>query len=135
MLRLFQDSFIIGEATSSHFFRVTTSTQQLLFGSSYFFRAAAFFEELLFQKSHLFAAVIFFQNNYFFRVKLLSSSHFLRMGNPLGLLFFGTATFLAKDLFTIKISIEELLFRRGYFCTESIFSEEQHENRKTPVFQ
>ena len=31
MLPLFQDNFILGEATSSHFFRETTSIQQLLF--------------------------------------------------------------------------------------------------------
>ena len=43
MLPLFQDNFLLGEATSSHFFRVTTSTQQLLFWDSYFFRTAAFF--------------------------------------------------------------------------------------------
>ena len=54
MLRLFQNSFISGEVTYSHFFRVTTSTRQLLFRSSYFFRAAAFFELLLFQNCHFF---------------------------------------------------------------------------------
>ena len=40
---LFQDSFIFGETTSSYFFRVTTSIQQLLFRSSYFFRSPTFF--------------------------------------------------------------------------------------------
>ena len=43
MLPLFQDKFILGEATSSHFFRITASTQHLLFRDSYFFRTAAFF--------------------------------------------------------------------------------------------
>ena len=57
---VFKDSFIFGETTSSQFFRVTTSTQQLLFRSSYFVRTATFFEELLFQNSRIFAAVIFF---------------------------------------------------------------------------
>ena len=37
MLPLFHDNFILVEATSSHFFWVTTSTQQLLFRVSYFF--------------------------------------------------------------------------------------------------
>ena len=37
MLLLFHDNFILIEATSSHFFRVTTSTKQLLFRVSYFF--------------------------------------------------------------------------------------------------
>ena len=58
MLRLFEDSFHFGEATSSHFFRITISTQQLIFWSSYFFRAAAFLEELFSQNSHLFVAAI-----------------------------------------------------------------------------
>ena len=48
MLRRFQDSFIFGEATSSHFFRVS-STQKLLFGSSYFFRAATFLRSSFFR--------------------------------------------------------------------------------------
>ena len=78
MLRLFQDSLIFEEATSSQFFIVTTSTQQLLFQSSYFFRTA-FFEDLLFQNSHFFTAVISFQNNFFFRAKRLQSSNFLRI--------------------------------------------------------
>ena len=61
MLRLCQDSFIFGEATSSHFFRVTSLTQYLLFWSRYFFRASAFLEELSFQNTLL-------RNSYFFRV-------------------------------------------------------------------
>ena len=64
-LRLYQGSFVFGEASSSHFFRVTTSAQQLLFGSSYFFRAAVFLGELLFQNSRFFAAVIFFRKTSF----------------------------------------------------------------------
>ena len=50
-LRLFQENFILVKATSSHFFRVTTLTQQLLFRDSCFFP--------LFQNSHFFAGVIF----------------------------------------------------------------------------
>ena len=121
LLHTFSESLL---RHNSYFFGAAISSGQLLFLRSFFFRKATYLQQLF-----------FFQNNYFFRVKLLSSSHFLRMGNSLGSLLFGTATFLAKDLFTIKISIEELLFRSGYFCTESIFSEEQHENRKKPVFQ
>ena len=67
MLRLFQGSFIFGEA-SSHFIRVTTSTQRLLFRSSYFFRAAGFFKDLHFQNSHLFAEFIF-SEQFFFQSK------------------------------------------------------------------
>ena len=57
MLQLLQDNFIFGEASFSHFFRVTTWTQQLHFWTRYFFGAAAVF--LFFSEQPLFAAVIF----------------------------------------------------------------------------
>ena len=120
MLPLFQDNFILGEATSSHFFRVTTSTQQLLFRGSYFFVTAAFF--LLFQNSYFFAGA-----------KLPQSSHFLIIGSSLLQLLLGTV-FFSKELFTIKISTEELLFRSRYFCTASFISEELHFGEKR-IFQ
>ena len=72
MLRIFQNSFIFGEATYSHFFWVTNSTQQLLFQSSCFFWGAPFSEQSLFSKQ------LSFQNSYFSRAKLLPSRHFLR---------------------------------------------------------
>ena len=72
MLRIFQSSFIFGEATYSHFFWVTNSTQQLLFQSSCFFWGAPFSEQSLFSKQ------LSFQNSYFSRAKLLPSRHFLR---------------------------------------------------------
>ena len=72
MLRIFQNSFIFGEATYSHFFWVTNSTQQLLFRSSCFFWGAPFSEQSLFSKQ------LSFQNSYFSRAKLLPSRHFLR---------------------------------------------------------
>ena len=116
--RLFQDSFDFGEATSSHSFRVTTSTQQLLFRSSYFFRAAAFLKSSFFR-----VVTYFFQIRYFFRAKLLPSSHFLRIRSSLGQLLFGTSTFLVVDLFGIKISTKHIY---RYFGAASTFSEEQH---------
>ena len=70
-LWLFQNSFIFGEASSSHFFRATTSAQQLLFRSSYFFRTAAFFEELLFLEQS------FIRSSYFFRVAYFSENLYL----------------------------------------------------------
>ena len=72
MLRIFQNSFIFGEAAYSHFFWVTNSTQQLLFRSSCFFWGAPFSEQSLFSKQ------LSFQNSYFSRAKLLPSRHFLR---------------------------------------------------------
>ena len=86
MLQLFQDNFILVEATS-HFFRVTTSTQQLLFRGSYFFRTAAFFP---FFRTVTFSQELFFQKSFFFGAKILQSSHFLRIKSFLRqLLFFG----------------------------------------------
>ena len=101
MLRLFQGNFIFGEATSSHFFRVTTSTQQLLFRSSYFFRTAAFFSIF---RAVTFSQQLFFRNSFFFRAKLLQISQFLRIGSSLWQLLFGTAIFFLEELFRIKIS-------------------------------
>ena len=120
MLRLLQGNSIFGEATSLHFFRVTTSTQQLHFWSSYFFRAAAFFS---FFRTVTFSYQLFFQNSFFFRATILQSSHFLRIRSPLWQLLFGTAVF---SLFRIKISKKELLFQSRYFCTVSTFSEKLH---------
>ena len=105
MLRLFQDNFIFGEATSSQFFRVTTSTQQLHFRSSYFFQYSYFF--------------LLFQNSFFFRAKILQNSHFLRIRSSLWQSLSGTAIF---SLFRIKISKKELLFQSRYFCAVSTFS-------------
>ena len=115
---LFQNSFNLGEAISLHLFRVTFSKFQLIFWRSYFFRPAAFSEELLFI-TITYQQQVFFQNSYFFRLKFLSSSHFLRIGQ----LLLGTAIFLEEDLFKIKISRKILC---KYFCTTSTFSEKQH---------
>ena len=90
MLRVFQDNFTFGEATSSHFFRVTSSTQQLHFGSSYFFKAAAFFS---FFRTVTFSQQLSFQNSFFFRVKILQSSHSLRIRSSLWQLLFRRAIF------------------------------------------
>ena len=94
MLPLFQDNFILVEATSSRFFRVTTSTQQLLFRGSYFFRTAAVFS---FFRTVTFSQELFFQNSFFFGAKILQSSHFLRIGSSLRQLLFGTAIFFRKN--------------------------------------
>ena len=117
----FSGQLYFWRSSSSHVFRITISTQQLIFRSRYFFRAAAFFEELLFQYCYLFAAVNFSESN-FFRAKLLLSSHFLRIEDSLGQLLFGTGTFLAEDFFRINISTECHPFEAG--CTASTFSEE-----------
>ena len=88
MLPLFQDNLILGKATSSHFFRVTTATQQLLFSGSYFLRTAAVFS---FFRTVTFSQELLFQNSFFFGVKLLQSRHFLRTKSSLRQLLLGTA--------------------------------------------
>ena len=118
MQQLFQDSFIFGETSSSHFFRVTNSTQKLLFRCSY----ATFFEELPLSEQIPLQSSPFFQNSYFFREKHLPSSYFLRIGSSLGQVVFGAPTFLVEKLFRIKAFLEEVLLPTRYFCTT--FSEE-----------
>ena len=122
MLPLFQDNFIFGEATSSHFFRVTTSRQQLLFWDSYFFRTAAFFS---FFRTVTFSQGLFFQSSFFIGAKLLQSMHFLRIRGSLRQLLFETAIY-PEELFRIKISKKELIFLSRYFCIVSTFSEKLH---------
>ena len=58
----FRTAFFFGEAASSHFFKVTTSTHQLLFRSSYFF----------FQNSH------FFRSSYFSRIATFPEQNLYR---------------------------------------------------------
>ena len=114
-------------------------TQQLLFRSSYFFREARF------SVTNDFFATVIFSEWLFFRVKLLPSSHFLGIESSLGQLLFGIATFLAEELFTIKISTVDLLFRsrinffRSYNCVlirsyseKANFSEKQYS--ALPIF-
>ena len=101
-----------------------------LFQSDYFDTTVNFPEQLFLQRNRFFRIsfsrgvtylqhFLFFQSSYFFRVKLLASSHFLRIVQ----LLFETATFLAEDLLGIKISTK-LIYR--CYCTASTFSEGQH---------
>ena len=111
MLRLFKNTFIFGEATSSHFLRVTTSTQQLNFRSRYFFRAAAFFS---FFRTATFSQQLFFQNSFFFRANI----HFLRIRTSLSQLLFGTAVF---SPFSLKISKKNYFFKAGTSAQYQLF--------------
>ena len=110
----FWRSYFVTLFQGNYFGTTVTFSEQLLFG------------EALFSEQSLFSKQLFFQNSYFFRANLLASSHFLRIESSSGQLLFGTATFLAGELFRIKISTEELLFPSRYFCTASTFSEKLH---------
>ena len=122
----FQDSFVFGETSSSHFFRVATSTQQLLFRGSYFFRAANFFAQLLFQNSRFFAAVIFF------RIATFSERNFCRTASSCeqlvlqGSYFVGTAASLMKELVQNKdiyrtAFLKQVLLQNRYFFNKGTF--------------
>ena len=118
MLPLFQDNIILVEATSSHFFRVTTLTQQFLSRSSYFFRKAAFF--FLFQNSHFFAGVIFSEYLFFLEQKFYRAATSWEQEDLYGT-YFSERQFFLQELFRIKISKKELLSQSRYFCTASTF--------------
>ena len=131
MLLLFQDNVILVEATSSHFFRVTTSTQHLLFGGSYFFRTATvflFFSEELFRlkylkKGYFFKAGTSAQHQPFQESHILEKTGFSENQFPHYLFFqescpFRTTTFSKGATFYCRY-----LFRRATFLLHT-FSEE-----------
>ena len=70
--------------------------KQLVFGGSCFFRTAAVFP---FYKTVTFSQELFFQNSFFSGAKILQSSQFLRIGNSLRQLLFGTAFFFRRSYF------------------------------------
>ena len=123
--RLFQDSFIFGEASPSNFFRVTVSTQQSLFWSSYFFSVAAFlkgsvFERFISSNQLFFAAYLIFRSETSTKQSSLENRKFLRQFT------FRNSDHFLKELPRIKISPEELPCRSRYYYTESAFLEELH---------
>ena len=122
MLPLFQDNFILGEATSSHFFRVTTSTQQLLFRDSYFFRTAAFFP---FFRTVNFSQELFFQNSFFFGANLLQSRHVLRISVKKFFtdITFRNSYFIWRNCSGERYLKKQLIFQSRYFYTVLTFSE------------
>ena len=135
MLPLFQNNFVLVETTSSHFFRVTTSTQQLLFPGSYFFRTAPVFS---FFRTVTFWQELFFQNSFFFGAKILlfQSSHFLRKGSSLRQLHFGVAIFFRRNclgwrylrksyFFKAGTSAQHQPFQKSYILEKTDFLENQ----------
>ena len=123
---IYSDSFIFGKATSSHFFRIAffKVSQELLFLSSFSS------EQLPFQRSSFFRTVTFSQhisqNSYFFRVKLLSRNHTLRIGNSLVQLPFGTPSHrrhLHKSYFFEADSSaqHQLFFKKKRFWKKLLF--------------
>ena len=101
---------------------VTTFSGQLCFRRSYFFSLPQSNYFYITEESPLHSSY-FFQNSYCFSAKLISSSHFLRIGRSLEKFHFETATRLEEELFRIKMSTEKLLFQSRCFC-KTFFSEE-----------
>ena len=54
--------------------------------------------------------------------------------NKIGQLLFETAIFSAGELFTKKISIEELLFQSRYFCTASTVSGKLYDRKTNSLY-
>ena len=111
------------------FFRTALFPEKLLLQNSYFFGASTFFLTSSFFRTVNSLRQLFFQSSHFFRGK----KHHLKTGSSLvAKVLFGTAAFLAKELFRMKISTE--LIRNRYFCKPSTISEELHFG-KEQIFQ
>ena len=100
---------------SCNFFKTTLILEKLLFQH----KSSCFFWETPFSEHSLICSSYFFKIAAFFNRKLLPSIHFLRIGSSLRQLLVGTATFLAEDLFRIKITTKHVY---RYFCAGSTFS-------------
>ena len=126
---IFLDSFLFGKASSSNFFRVNffKVLQELLFHNSSFFRVAAFLRRSFFRTATFSQHIS--QNSYFFRAKLLSRNHTLRIGNSLVQLPFRTAThrrYLQKSyFFETGSSPQHRLFQKSKILEKATFSEKQ----------
>ena len=81
ILRLFQDSFIFREATSSHFFNyidtTVTLSEHLFLQSSCFFLRSSVFERVI-SSQHLFFQNINFQEQNFYRAATLCEQEVLQ---------------------------------------------------------
>ena len=122
-------TYFFGTALFSEKLLLHNSSVWLLWHSSYFFRATISSQQLRFWNSHFFAAVIFSKYLLFWsktstKQPLLENRKFFRQ------LLFGTTTFLAEELLTVKISMENLFFQSRYFCTASAFFEKVHFSEK-----
>ena len=147
MLPLFQENFILGETTSSHFFEITTSTQQLLFRDSSFFRTtifSPFSEQSLFRRSFwikISKKELIFQSRYFctlstfsekidFSKELIFQKSNVPQYKPP---FFGELLFQSGQFFKRRYLLQQLPFQKSYFFllfqnshffAEVIFSEQ-----------
>ena len=132
MYRFFQDSFIFGETISSHFFRVTTSTQQLLFRSSYFFSAVpflrrSFFRTVTYLQQSFFSEYLLLENRWFFRAftfaeELLFQKANFRKSNIPHCLLFQNSYFLIVATFLKELTfLKDFTFHSNYFFQKSYF--------------
>ena len=97
------------------FFRVSTSTQQLLFRSSYFVKSSYLFQGIPFPEQSPLRVSYFVQNSYFFRVKLVPSSQFLRLFSSFGQLIFWWNNLLNKDTCRTATYLKQVLLNSNNF--------------------
>ena len=137
MLQHFQDSFIIGETTSSHFFIVTTLKQQYLFGAATSSELLIFFRSFRFQISRHFAALIFseqllfqdktstgqplLENRWIFRVDIFQNTDLFGGETVQNEDIFRKVTFLKQVLLRSINFSEELLFGKSKFIGKAIY--------------
>ena len=111
------------------FFRVTTSTQHLLYRSTYFVQI---FEELLFQHSHFFAAIIFleqllFQSDTSTEQLPLEKRNFFREVTFRNSYLFGRGIVQNKDIYRSVTFLKQVplhsinFYKRAIFWKKRIF--------------
>ena len=116
------------EATSSHFFRVTTSTKQLLFWGSNFFRTAAVFSFFTFSEQSL------FWRSYFFRIASFSERKIYRATTSreqevLYGSYFSEQLFFSEELFRIRYLKKSYFFKAGTSAQHQLFQTQPAKKR------
>ena len=123
--RLFQGSFIFGDATFSHFFILTTLAQQSLFRTNYFFRAAAFLGEFRFRNSHFTTAVIF-SKCLLFRSETSTEQSLIKNGKFFKAFTFRNSYFFGKEIVQNKDTYRMASFSKQVLLQSIAFSQELH---------
>ena len=84
----------------SHFFKLITWTQQVLFQSSNFFRAAPFFLSYYFFRAIISSQLLLFQNGHYFITKVLPSSYLLKIGSCFRQLLFWNSYIFGAGIYS-----------------------------------
>ena len=133
MQQFFQDSFIFGEATSSHSFNYFDTA--VTFSEHRFLQSSCFFKELCFRKSHFLVTVIFleyliFRNETSTQQPLCENRKFFRAITFRNSYFFGGVIAQSKDIYRraplieAGTSAQHQLFQKSYIFKKPTFPEE-----------